>query len=442
MLPQEVIRAKRDGHALTVDQIDTFIRGIADDSVTEGQAAAFAMAVLLRGMERDERVALTQAMARSGQVLDWAAEDLGGPVVDKHSTGGVGDKVSLILAPVVAACGGFVPMISGRGLGHTGGTLDKLDSIPGYRSQTDLATLRRVVQRRGCAIIGATGELAPADRRLYAIRDITGTVESIDLITASILSKKLAAGLDALVMDVKTGSGAFAAAPEEAERLGRSLVDVGRGAGLAMTALITDMNQVLGRTAGNALEVREAIDVLTGTDVEPRLRAVTVALSAHMLVLGGLADTVAAGERMAADALDSGKAAERFGAMVADLGGPTDLMARPDTWLLAAPIQQPVFPEATGHVRAIDVRRLGVLVVELGGGRRRVEDQIDPAVGLSHVAGIGEPVGPGTAPLALVHAADADAAARAAAALAGAFTVSDAPTGEATADDLVRVLDG
>jgi thymidine phosphorylase len=287
----EIIRAKRDGGTLPAADIDRMVRAITDESASEGQVAAFAMAVFLRGMQTAETVALTEAMMRSGTRLDWPE---GPPIVDKHSTGGVGDKVSLMLAPMVAACGGRVPMISGRGLGHTGGTLDKLEAIPGYDATPGLDRFRQVVAEAGCAIIGQTADLAPADRRLYAIRDVTATVESIPLITASILSKKLAAGLDALVMDVKTGSGAFAARRDMARDLARSIVSVANGAGVRTAALITDMDQVLGTTAGNAVEVREAVAYLNGTR-EPRLHEVTMALAARLLCLGGLADDDAAG---------------------------------------------------------------------------------------------------------------------------------------------------
>ncbi|WP_029011216.1 thymidine phosphorylase [Azospirillum halopraeferens] len=424
-LPQETIRRKRDGHRLEPAEIEAFVRGITDGSVGEGQAAAFAMAVFFRGMRLDERVALTRAMTRSGTVLDWAPLGLPGPVVDKHSTGGVGDKVSLILAPAVAACGGFVPMVSGRGLGHTGGTLDKFDSIPGYRSLPDRATLQRVVREAGCAVIGATPDIAPADRRLYAIRDVTATVESLDLITASILSKKLAAGLDALVMDVKFGSGAFMATPADAEALAESIVTVAAGAGLPAVALLTDMNRVLGHSAGNALEMREAIAILRGEPADARLLAVTAELSAELLVLAGLAADVAEGRRRFADALAGGAAAERFARMVRALGGPADLLDAPDRHLAVAPVRRPVTADRDGVVAAVDTRALGVAVVGLGGGRVRVHDAIDPAVGLDAVAGPGDAVGPRGRPLAVVHArsdADADAAA---AVVRAAVTVAD-----------------
>ena len=424
--PAELIRRKRDGAVLTAGEIAELVAGIADGSVSEGQVAAFAMAVYFRGMTRDECAALTGAMTRSGRVLDWSASGLGGPILDKHSTGGVGDKVSLILAPVVAACGGFVPMISGRGLGHTGGTLDKLASIPGYETAPDAEAFRAAVRAAGCAIVGPTADLAPADRRLYAIRDVTATVDSIPLITASILSKKLAAGLDALVLDVKVGSGALLASPEAASELAESLTAVAHEAGLRTTALLTDMNQVLGHDVGNALEVREAIDFLTGRRRDARLLAVTAALAGELLVLGGLAPDAAAAAAAVERALASGAAAERFARMVASLGGPPDLVERPDRHLPAAPVRRAVPPGRPGTVRRVDARALGLVVVTLGGGRQRVEDAIDPAVGLADVRGPGDPVGPDL-PLAVVHArtaADADAAA---AALQAAVTVGEPP---------------
>jgi thymidine phosphorylase len=420
VLASEVIRRKRDGRALTSEEIGFLVSGITDGSLSDAQVGALAMAMFLRGMEKDERVALTSAMTRSGEVLEW---DLDRPVLDKHSTGGVGDKVSLMLAPIVAACGGAVPMISGRGLGHTGGTLDKLDSVPGYVSTPDIELLRKVVADAGCAIVGQTAEVAPADRRLYAIRDATGTVESLPLIVASILSKKLAAGLDALVMDVKFGSGAFMAEREAADELARALVEVAGGAGLPTVALLTDMDEVLGTTAGNAVEVREAIDYLTGTR-EPRLHEVTIALAASLIEQGGLAED---GRAAAEQALDSGAAAERFATMVAALGGPADFVERPD--LPTAPVTRAAAPERPGIVTAMDCRAVGLVVTGLGGNRRREDDVIDPAVGLTEVAPVGAEVGPDR-PLAVVHAATEDAADEAAAALRAAITVGDEPPAE------------
>jgi thymidine phosphorylase len=424
MLANEVIRRKRDGHALTEEEIGFLVAGITDGGLSDAQVGALAMALFLRGMEAAERVALTTAMRDSGSVLSW---DLDRPVLDKHSTGGVGDKVSLMLAPILAACGAAVPMISGRGLGHTGGTLDKLDSIPGYASTPATEVIRRVVREAGCAIVGQTADLAPADRRLYAVRDATGTVESIPLIVASILSKKLAEGLDALVMDVKAGSGAFMAAREDAEALARALVEVAGGAGLPTIALLTDMNQVLGTTAGNALEVREAIDYLTGAAREPRLHEVTLALAGAALAAGGLAADDTAGRGAAQTALAEGAAAERFAAMVRALGGPADLLERPDEHLAGASVTRPVTPERPGRVTGMDCRAVGLVVTGLGGNRRREDDVIDHAVGLSEIAPVGASVGPDR-PLAVVHARGDASAEEAVAALRAAIAVGeDAP---------------
>jgi thymidine phosphorylase len=424
LLPQELIRRKRDGGALSAAEIGFFVRGLTDGSISEGQVAAFAMAVFFRGMAMDERVALTRAMASSGRVIDWSGANLRGPVLDKHSTGGVGDKVSLMLAPLVAACGGCVPMISGRGLGHTGGTLDKLDSIPGYRTAPDLDLFRRTVADAGCAVIGQTADLAPADRRLYAIRDVTATVESIPLITASILSKKLAAGLHGLVMDVKFGSGAFMTEMESARELARSIATVATEAGLPTTALLTDMNQVLGRTAGNALEVREAIDWLTDRARDPRLDQVTLALGTEMLVLGRLATDADDARDRLISARDSGAAAERFQRMVTALGGPADLVEQPEMYLPRASVQHAVDASRGGSIARIDVRAIGLAVLALGGGRSRVEDRIDYSVGITNVPGIGERVEPGQ-PLAVIHARNDRDASRAVAAVADAILIAE-----------------
>jgi thymidine phosphorylase len=427
MLTAELIRRKRDGLELSEDEIFELVRGIADGSVTDAQVGALAMAIVWRGMNADERVALTGAMTRSGDVLDWSDAGFTGPVLDKHSTGGVGDKVSLLLAPIVAACGAFVPMISGRGLGHTGGTLDKLESIPGYEVVLEPDRLRAAVARVGCAIVGQTARLAPADRRLYAIRDATGTVESIPLIVGSILSKKLAAGLDALVMDVKFGSGAMLPSLDRARELARAIVEVAGGNGLQTVALLTDMNQVLGRTAGNAVEVRESIEHLTGDARDARLLEVTLALSAELLVLGGLYGDLSDARAAARDALESGRAAERFAAMVVELGGPAGLLEAPSLHLPGAPVVRPIEPDVPGVVSAIDVRAVGIAIVNLGGGRAREDDRVDHAVGLTEVAALGERVEAGARPLALVHARDDDSARRAAAAIRSAFALGDPP---------------
>lgn len=424
MLAVEIIHTKRDGGTLSPAQIQSFVAGLTDESWSEGQVAALAMAILLRGMQRDEVVALTRAMLHSGDVLDWSAARLPGPIVDKHSTGGVGDKVSLVLAPIVAACGGVVPMVSGRGLGHTGGTLDKMQAIPGYRVDPPRDQLERVLREVGCAIIGASARVAPADRRLYAIRDVTGTVESVPLITASILSKKLAAGLQTLVIDVKVGNGAFAATLEQARALATSLVQVARAAGLPTEAVLTDMNEVLGSTAGNALEVQESLDFLDGTAREPRLLEVTLTLAAQMLRLAGLAPDLAQARAAATAALDSGRAAEHFARMAHALGGPADVFAAVRA-LPAAPVQRDLLAPRAGVLAAMDTRGIGHAVVALGGGRQRASDNIDPRVGLSHCRPVGSRVQAGE-PLLRVHAAtgaDADAALQS---LARLITIADA----------------
>jgi thymidine phosphorylase len=414
-LAQEVIRRKRDGNALSGEEIEWLVAGITNGSVSDAQVGALAMAIVINGMGPEERVALTGAMTRSGEVLTW---DVDRPVLDKHSTGGVGDKVSLLLAPIVAACGGAVPMISGRGLGHTGGTLDKLEAIPGYDTAPGRDRFAAAVREAGCAIIGQTADLAPADRRLYAIRDATGTVESIPLIVASILSKKLAAGLDALVMDVKVGSGAFLPELDQARELAQAIIDVARGNGLATAALLTDMDRVMGRAAGNAVEVRESIDHLTGAASDARMVEVTVALCEQLLRLKGLDGDPRA-------ALESGAAAEHFARMVAALGGPADLLERPDDHIPRAPVTMEAHAERDGVVAGIDVRAIGLAIIDLGGGRRREDDAIDHAVGFTEISAPGERVGPHGRPLAIVHARDEDAAAHAAEAIRAAFSVGD-----------------
>jgi thymidine phosphorylase len=438
MLPQEIIRRKRDGGELSRQEIGEFIRWLTDGAVSEGQAAAFAMAVFFRGLTVSERLALTLAMRDSGTVLSWADQRLPGPVVDKHSTGGVGDTVSLMLAPMLAACGACVPMISGRGLGHTGGTLDKLDAIPGYRSEPSIALFRRAVAEAGCAIVGQTAELAPADKRLYAIRDVTGTVESEPLIVASILAKKLAAGLDALVMDVKTGCGAFMAGEAEAGSLAQALVETAEGAGLRASALLTDMNEPLGRAAGNALEVASAIRYLTGAERDWRLHEVTLALGAELLVATRLAGTPEDGRRRLEAALAGGAAAERFQRMVAALGGPADLVERPGRHLKPAPLVRAVRSPQRGRVAAIDTRALGLAVVLLGGGRRQPGEAIDHAVGLSRIAGIGADAQ--EEPLCLLHAREEASASQAEALIVGAYRIGEA--GRSRAPVLGRVGGG
>lgn len=407
----ETIRRKREGHALAAAEIDAFVRGLTDGGWTDAQVGAMAMAIVWRGMTRQETVHLTEAMTRSGRVMDWQDLGLDAPVLDKHSTGGVGDKVSLMLAPTLAACGALVPMISGRGLGHTGGTLDKLEALPGYRVDPGEPALREALRTSGCAIVGASADLAPADRRLYAIRDVTATVESLPLITASILSKKLAAGLQGLVLDVKFGSGAFTPQRSQARELAEQLVAVAAGAGLRAEAWLTDMDQPLGRTAGGAVEVREAIDFLLRPDeAESRLREVTLALSARLLCLGRLAEDDAAARARVERAWHSGAAAERLARMVAALGGPADVLR--DAQLPTAPVVLDAPALQTGTLVAIDTRAVGLVVAGLGGGRQRPQDAVDPRVGLAALRPLGSVVERG-APLAQVHAATRDAAQRA-----------------------------
>jgi thymidine phosphorylase len=411
MLVTDLIRAKRDGRTLTTEQLRFFVAGLADESIPPEQVSALAMAVYLNGMSVEEAAELTRAMAHSGTVLDWSDAGLGGPVVDKHSTGGVGDKVSIMLAPIAAACGCYVPMISGRGLGHTGGTTDKIESIPGYRSMPDFALFRRVVREAGCAIIGQTRELAPADRRFYAIRDVTGTVESIPLITASILSKKIAAGLDALVMDVKTGTGAFMPTLDASRRLADSIIRIAARAGLDARVLITDMNEVLGTSAGNALEIAEAMRYLRNEVRERRLDEVVLALAAEMLLAGGLAGDRDEALERAEDSIASGRAAEAFARMCSGLGGPADFVDRYAHYLARAPVTRAVHAD-DGFLYAVDTRAVGNSIIELGGGRRFVGQQLDLSVGYSDFAAIGDRLD-AERPLAIVHAASDAAAERA-----------------------------
>ena len=403
MIPQELIRKKRDGLELTLPEIEFLVGGLTSGQLSEGQVAAFAMAVYFQGMTAKECAGLTWAMMNSGDTLNWKNQDLNGPVLDKHSTGGVGDKVSLMLGPLVAACGGHVPMISGRGLGHTGGTLDKLDSIPGYQTAPDLAKLRQVVREVGVAIIGQTSELAPADRRLYAIRDVTATVESIPLITASILSKKLAAGLDALVMDVKTGSGAFMPTHDQSMALARSIVAVADENGVKTSALLTDMNQVLGLNVGNGLGVLETIKYLKNEKVDPRLDQVIVSLGGELLFLGGLVASAEDGRDRIRNAREDGSGAECFAKMVAALGGPTDLVEQFDHHLEKAAVLFPVLPKQSGYLVKMDARQIGLALVHLGGGRTHADQQIDYAVGFENFGNLNDYVSQ-QQPIALVHA--------------------------------------
>jgi thymidine phosphorylase len=423
-LPQEIIRKKRDGGALTAEEIQFMVSGITSGGVADSQIAALAMAVFCRGMVPFETSALTKAMTASGRTIQW--DRVPGPILDKHSTGGVGDAVSLILAPAVAACGGKLPMISGRGLGHTGGTLDKLEAIPGYQTQPSFELFRSTVSEVGCAIIGQTAELAPADRRLYAIRDVTATVESVPLITASILSKKLAEGIDALVMNVTWGNGAFMNNLDDARALAHSIVDVATLAGVPTTALLTDMNEPLASVAGNALEVIYALNYLTGVCREQRMHEIVLALGAELLVLGNIASNNSEARLWISAVIETGEALARFEQMVAALGGPHDLGSTMGMHFPKCPIQRAVYAEHPGFIGQVNTRDVGLAIVGLGGGRTREDQTIDHAVGLSELAGVGDQVNTDR-PLAVVHARNERNFDQAAASIRSAYQVQDEP---------------
>lgn len=417
-----LIRHKREGQCLDARQVQAIANGIADGSWCDAQIAAFAMSVAWRGMDAGETRALTLALCDSGSRLRW--DDLPGPLLDKHSTGGVGDCTSLLLAPLLAACGAYVPMISGRGLGHTGGTLDKLESIPGYTINPVDARMRAVLADAGCVIVGQSDALAPADRRLYAVRDVTATVDVPALMVASILSKKLAGGAQALVLDVKVGSGAQLAHEDAARDLADRLLDAAAGSGMQVRAAISDMHQVLGNSAGNALELREVLDLLSGRGGGARLLELSIALSAALLQMGGLASDEDTARGAILRALESGAAAERFERMVAGLGGPRSLFADIDAWLPQAPVQQAIHARRAGFVGQIDVRGLGEIVVALGGGRSQAGQAIDHAVGLSAVLDLGATVSAGQ-PLAIVHARTPAMADSVAERVLGAFRIDE-----------------
>lgn len=401
MLPQEIIRKKRNKENLTKEEINFFINGVTSGEIMDAQTAALTMAIFLNKLTNEEKTNLTLAMRDSGDVLSW--KDINGPIVDKHSSGGVGDKVSLMLAPMIAACGGFVPMISGRGLGHTGGTLDKFDSIPGYQTMPSNELFRKTVKEVGCAIIGQTGNLAPADKKIYAIRDICGTVESIDLITASILSKKLAAGLDCLVMDLKCGNGAFMDNLKDAQDLARSIVNVANQAGTKTNAVLTDMNQVLGKNVGNALEVLEAVDYLKGNNKDSRLHQVTMELCAELLVSAKLSENTQQAKEKLEHSLSSGKALEIFAKMVTTLGGPADFTEKPENYLPKAKIIKPLYADKTGYVSSMETRNIGLSIIGLKGGRIRSDQQLDYATGYTEFCQIGDFIDT-QKPLCIIHA--------------------------------------
>ena len=400
MLAQEIIRRKREGCELSVEELSWFISELTNDNLSEGQVAAFAMATFFQGMTIRERMSLTESMRDSGKTLNW---DLPGPVIDKHSTGGVGDCVSLVLAPALASCGGFVPMISGRGLGHTGGTLDKLDSIPGYNTMPDVGLLTKTVRQVGCAVVGQTEDIAPADKRLYAVRDVTATVESIDLITASILSKKLAMNLDALILDIKCGNGAFMQSIEKAQILANSLVEVGTSLGCKTKAVITDMNQPLCSSVGNSLEIKRCVECLLGDVKESRLMEVVCTLGGNILAYTGLSDDANDGYNQIRRSFETGSAAEVFEQMVSSLGGPSNFLNSAFSILPKSPIVEDIYASEEGFVNSIDTRTIGISLLELGGGRRRSKDPIDYAVGFQNLLSVNDRVD-SSIPLGRIHA--------------------------------------
>jgi pyrimidine-nucleoside phosphorylase len=421
--PQDVIARKRDGATLTADEIEFFVRGVVDGTVADYQAAALLMAIVLRGLSPAETAALTHAMQHSGEVIDLS--DLPGPKVDKHSTGGVGDKVSLLLAPWVAACGVIVPMMSGRGLGHTGGTLDKLEAIPGFRTDLTVPEFRTQLARVGVAMIGQTAQLVPADRKLYALRDVTATVESIPLICASIMSKKLAEGIDALVLDVKFGRGAFMKTRSAARELATAMVACGQAAGRPTRALLTPMDEPLGHAVGNAVEVREAIEGLRGRGPAD-LMAVTQALASEMLLLAGVAHDAADAQSRLDTALADGTALQRFRQIVAAQGGDPRVVDSHHTVLPAAPttLEVPAPPDAHGYVAAVDALAVAQVAMALGAGRASISAPIDHAAGLTGLVKVGQPIAPGQ-PLARLHGSDADLLAAVALRLTAAVRYAD-----------------
>lgn len=423
MLAQELIIKKRDGFELSEKEISWFISSMCGKNLSEGQVAAFAMAVFFKGMNLKERMSLTKAMRDSGDVIKW---DLPGVIVDKHSTGGVGDTVSLLLAPALAACGCFVPMISGRGLGHTGGTLDKFESIEGYNVYPSKLELKKVVKEVGCAIVGQTEELAPADKTLYSIRDVTGTIESLDLITASILSKKLSANLDSLVLDIKVGNGSFMKTLNEAKNLASSLVKVANGLGCRTTAILTDMSEPLCSNVGNALEVQSVVDFLLGDNREKRLSQVVNSLGGTILYNVGVVSTLEEGEAKIQEVFRCGDAAEIFSKMIKRLGGPSDFLTHANKYLPRAPLVEDVFSGDRGYIASIDARSVGISLIELGGGRKRSSDNINYAVGFENFLKVGTYVD-GIQPLARIHAQNKDIMEKTKVKIKNAFKIEQEP---------------
>lgn len=404
-LPQELIRRKRDGYALSDEEIAFLVSGISSGRLVDSQVAALAMAIYFNDMSVQECSALTLAMRDSGEHLSWQEFSLPGPVVDKHSTGGLGDMVSLVLAPIIAACGGFVPMVSGRGLGHTGGTIDKLESIAGYNVNPSQSQFQHLVKEIGLAIVAPSSDIAPADKRLYAIRDISATVDSLALVCSSILSKKLSEGLSSLVMDIKVGSGALMPNRDLCEQLAHRMVSVASEAGCTTSAILTDMNQPLAPCCGNSLEVMEAMDYLTGHTQHSRLHQVVMALAQMLLVDSKLCDNAEQARVKILQVLESGEAAERFNRMVAALGGPRDLLEQGKSHFPKAPVIAPLLAEHAGYLNHLDCREIGMSVVALGGGRIHSDQTIDHRVGLSRWRQIGEYIHVDE-PLVMIHASD------------------------------------
>ena len=406
MIPQEIIRKKRDNKTLTEDEIKSFVLGLTDSSFSDSQIASMSMAILINDMSKEETIWLTNAMTNSGDKLNWQDIVDSELVCDKHSTGGVGDKVSLILAPILAASGVYVPMISGRGLGHTGGTLDKFDAIPGYNTSPSIDIFRKVVKEVGCAIIGQTSNLAPADKKLYSIRDTVGAVESIPLITSSILSKKIASGLKNLVLDVKVGNGSFNDTKDVAVNLANSLVSVAKGAGLQCQAILTDMNQVLGWNAGHSLEIRECAEYLTNKRKNKRLEKITNELIASVLMMATKIEKQESYEKIN-QVLNNGKAAEKFNKMVHALGGPIDFLDKYNSHLQFSSHVGEIKADKAGSIDSIETRKLGLILIELGGGRKHINDKINYTVGYENVMSVGEDVDT-TTTLLRVHASSQD----------------------------------
>ena len=406
MIPQEIIRKKRDSKKLSEEEIQLFVSGLTNNSFSEAQIASMSMAILLNGMTQEETISLTNAMTNSGEKLNWQDIVDSDLVCDKHSTGGVGDKVSLILAPILAACGLYVPMISGRGLGHTGGTLDKFDAIPGYNTSPSIEIFRKVVKDVGCAIIGQTNNLAPADKKLYSIRDAVGAVESIPLITSSILSKKIASGLKSLVLDIKVGNGSFNSTENIAIKLANSLVQVAKGAGLNCKALLTDMNQVLGWNAGHSLEIKESVEYLTNSKKNKRLEKITNELAVSALMMTSNINRNEAIKKIN-HAVESGNAAEKFNKMVYALGGKKDFLEKYKSYLSYSSYVEEIKASNIGSISSIETRKLGLLLIELGGGRKNIDDKIDYKVGFENVVSVGDSIDNST-PLLKVHCSSKD----------------------------------